>query len=273
MKKLEFSSSCELWEKAKAKALLSTTLLFEARRIDTTLKDPRAASLVEKAAALHVDWHALVLQGQLRRATGKFVEAAEAFQEAIDLIAYSDDEASSNQPSHAGAWKNEASKLERANLAAEADEAKHLAAAGPNGTLVASSDRDGNPGGVLSSAVDRGAVGIQVPAPVLFQFNSAELTRVGNDAAQQMADFLKQRSPKAIKVVGHTDRVGGEAYNLELSKRRAATVARFLKDNGITAHIDTDGKGFSEPRKMSKGAAYSQEQINELNRRVEFDWK
>src|SRR5262249_13364435 len=98
------------------------------------------------------------------------------------------------------------------------------------------------------------------------------LTAIGTDAAQQMIDFLKQRGPKSITVVGHTDHVGSEAYNLDLSKRRATTIAILLKDKGITARITAVGKGFLEPWKLSEGATYDQSEIDKLNRRVEFNW-
>lgn len=268
---LDNSITCEPWEKAKASGLLSQRLMAEARKSDPDLKDAsKIGSLIEKAAKLHADWRALELQGKLRRSAGRFREAAESFQEAINLIADWDG-AKSDAPS--GAWKNEASSAERSSLVTEADEAKHLAAAGPQGTLVvASSDRAGNPGGVFSAAVDRGAVGVRVPAPILFEFNSAQLTQIGSDAAQEMASFLKDRATGTIRVTGHTDRVGSDAYNIDLSNRRAATVAAFLRQNGITAKIVTAGKGFSEPRKLSAGSTYTQAQIDELNRRVEFDW-
>lgn len=260
---------CAPWEQDKANALLSTRLIAEARKIDPALKQPQAAALIEKAAQPAVDWRSLELKGRLQRAAGKFREATESFQQAINLIAVS-----GARDAPAGAWKNEATRAERANLAAQADEAKHLAAAGPQGVLVAAaSDRAGNPGGVFSAAVDRGAVGVKVPVPVLFEFNSAQLTNVGKQAAAEFASFLKGRDPKSITVTGHTDRVGSEAYNMDLSKRRAATVASFLKDNGVAGTIATAGKGFAEPWKVSEGATYTQAQIDELNRRVEFDWK
>jgi len=270
VQKLEHSITCEPWEQDKAKALLSTQLVFEARKIDRTLRMPAAASLVEKAANFAADWHALELKGRNLRAANKFEAATVAFQEAINLIAVWDQKKSQ---APADAWKNDASETERANLAAEADEAKHLAASGPQGVLVAAStDRAGNPGGVFSAAVHRGAVGIRVPAPILFEFNSAHLTKIGADAAREIAEFLKKQDPASITVTGHTDRTGTDTYNMDLSKRRATTVAGFLKENGITARITTAGKGFSEPRQLSDGTSYSQAQIDELNRRVEFDW-
>ncbi len=267
--KVENSIACETWEKRKAKGLLSQRLVSEAKKIDPNLKNASAISYIEKAANLNADWHTLELFGKLQRSAGRFQAAATSFQSAIDLIADWNAE-KSDVP--AGAWKNEANPSERVNLAAEADEAKHLAAAEQGVLVAASTDRDGNPGGVFSAAVDRGAVGIKVPAPILFEYNSAQLTRVGGEAAIEIANFLKDRNPKSITVTGHTDHVGSEAYNMDLSTRRAATVVAFLKEKGIAARIVTVGKGFSEPRKLSQGTNYTQSQIDELNRRVEFDW-
>ena len=260
--------TCDPWEEGKADALLSTRLVAEARKIDPTLKQPQAIALIERAAQPAVEWRSLELKGRLQLSAGKFREATESFQQAINLIAVS---GAAGAP--AGSWKNEATREERANLAKQADEAKHFAASGPQGVLVAAaSDRAGNPGGVFSAAVDRGAIGVRVPVPILFEFNSAQLTKVGMEAAQEFVSFLKGRDPKSITVTGHTDHVGTEAYNMDLSKRRAATVASFLKDNGITGKIVTVGKGFSVPWKVSEGSTYTQSQIDDLNRRVEFDW-
>jgi outer membrane protein OmpA-like peptidoglycan-associated protein len=266
------STTCEPWEEDKAGGLLSKRLISEARKIDPALKQTRAAALIEKAAMLAVDWRSLELLGRQQRSAGRFREAVVSFQTAINLIANSDENKKDKRLSVA-AWKNKADKAERATLATEADEAKHLAAAGPQGVLVAaSSDRAGKPGGVFSAAVGRGAVGVRVPIPIFFEFNSAQLTGVGTEAAEEIASFLKGRDPKSITVTGHTDHVGSEAYNIDLSKRRAAAVAAFLKDKGVTARFVTVGKGFSEPWKNSQGANYTQSQIDELNRRVEFDW-
>ena len=70
-----------------------------------------------------------------------------------------------------------------------------------------------------------------------------------------------------MKIVGHTDSDGDEKSNLDLSKRRAASVKNVLsKDFGIAmARMGTDGKGESEPVSPN-----STPEGKANNRRVEF---
>jgi outer membrane protein OmpA-like peptidoglycan-associated protein len=82
-----------------------------------------------------------------------------------------------------------------------------------------------------------------------------------------IAKVLKENQAVRIKISGHTDSDGNDALNLDLSKRRAASVKNELvKQFGIDAgRIETDGKGESEPispNTSPEGKA--------KNRRVEF---
>jgi outer membrane protein OmpA-like peptidoglycan-associated protein len=232
-------------------------------RADPTQADA-AARMVEKAAAQDVSWAAAVALGDLQVTRHAYVDAARSYQDAIDLIASEEDPAT-------------IAKIPRDTLtylARRADETRHLAAAGANGTLVAARpDRDGNLGGAFSALLDRGPEAVRVSSPILFVYDSDQFTPVGTDAAEEFVRLLKERHPGSIVITGHTDRIGSDAFNLELSKRRAQNVASFLKANGVTGTITIVGKGRSEPRVLSDPTAYTQEQIDELNRRVEFDWK
>jgi OOP family OmpA-OmpF porin len=69
-----------------------------------------------------------------------------------------------------------------------------------------------------------------------------------------------------IKIVGHTDNVGSDASNLELSKKRAIAVSNYLVTKGVDASkITTDGKGESMPI-----ATNDTPEGRDKNRRVEF---
>lgn len=86
-------------------------------------------------------------------------------------------------------------------------------------------------------------------------------------AIKEIAAVLKENPSVKIKIVGHTDSDGDDAKNLDLSKRRAASVKNYLvsqfQANG--GNIETEGKGESAPMESnntSEGKA--------KNRRVEF---
>jgi OOP family OmpA-OmpF porin len=82
-----------------------------------------------------------------------------------------------------------------------------------------------------------------------------------------IAQVLTDNPDVKIKIVGHTDSDGADAANLDLSKRRAASVKNELaKSFGIDAsRIETDGKGESQPI-----APNDTPSNKALNRRVEF---
>lgn len=82
-----------------------------------------------------------------------------------------------------------------------------------------------------------------------------------------IADVLQENPTVKIKIVGHTDSDGDDKSNLDLSKRRSASVKNVLvKDFGIeVTRIETDGKGEGAP------IAPNDSGVNKaLNRRVEF---
>ncbi len=83
-----------------------------------------------------------------------------------------------------------------------------------------------------------------------FRFNDDHLTTEGKDAVIEMAGIIKRRKGSELKitVVGHTDRIGSDKKNLDLSRRRAATVKAALIAEGIPATaIETAGMGASMP--------------------------
>jgi flagellar motor protein MotB len=102
---------------------------------------------------------------------------------------------------------------------------------------------------------------------ILFDVNSDKIKPESYGTLKSIADILKENADVKVKIVGHTDSDGSDAANLDLSKRRAASVKASLeKDFGIDdSRMETDGKGESQPmadNKTSEGKAN--------NRRVEF---
>jgi len=69
-----------------------------------------------------------------------------------------------------------------------------------------------------------------------------------------------------IEVQGHTDERGDDAYNLDLSERRAAAVMAYLTSHGVDAkRLQAEGYGETQPKDRRHT-----EQAWALNRRVEF---
>ena len=66
-----------------------------------------------------------------------------------------------------------------------------------------------------------------------FEHDSAKLTRESKSLLPEVLKTIKNRKPNEVYVVGHTDLVGTEAYNIELSSRRANYVRDLLVSSGI----------------------------------------
>jgi outer membrane protein OmpA-like peptidoglycan-associated protein len=109
--------------------------------------------------------------------------------------------------------------------------------------------------------------GKAVTNDILFDVNSDVIKSQSYPVVNQIGDALKANSGLKIKITGHTDNDGNAALNMDLSKRRAASVKKYLIANyGIEdSRILTDGKGASEPV-----ASNSTAEGKAKNRRVEF---
>lgn len=83
-----------------------------------------------------------------------------------------------------------------------------------------------------------------------FEFNSAQLSTDAQLLLNRLGRALNSAElhSQHFKITGHTDAVGSEAYNLELSQRRAQSVENYLFRNiqiGVD-RLQTEGKGFSQ---------------------------
>lgn len=102
---------------------------------------------------------------------------------------------------------------------------------------------------------------------IYFDVNKDVVKSESYGTIKEIAKVLTDNPNVKIKIVGHTDSDGDDKSNLDLSKRRAASVKNVLvKEFSIDAsRIETDGKGESEP------IAKNDSGVNKaINRRVEF---
>ncbi len=102
---------------------------------------------------------------------------------------------------------------------------------------------------------------------ILFDVNSAIIKPESYGTLKEMANVLKEYPDLKVKIIGHTDADGNDVSNLDLSKRRAASVkAALAKEFGIVENrMETDGKGEGEPMDKNDNPAGKAN-----NRRVEF---
>ncbi len=90
---------------------------------------------------------------------------------------------------------------------------------------------------------------ITLPERVLFDFDQAELRAEAAPTLAQVADVVRFYEDAPVSIRGHTDDVGNEAYNDDLSRRRAEVVAAKLEDaHGVDpARLDVMGVGERQP--------------------------
>jgi OOP family OmpA-OmpF porin len=89
---------------------------------------------------------------------------------------------------------------------------------------------------------------VTLAADALFDFDKAVLRPEGKAKLEEVVQKAKQLNLEVILAVGHTDRIGKDAYNQKLSEKRAAAVKEFLVSKGIEANrVYTEGKGETQP--------------------------
>lgn len=101
---------------------------------------------------------------------------------------------------------------------------------------------------------------------VNFKFDSSEIESNSEEILNQAVAALNSAAAVDIRIEGHTDSTGSDAYNQKLSQRRAAAVQAYLVQHGIpAARLSTEGKGESQPVAPNTTAEGRYQ-----NRRVEF---
>lgn len=89
---------------------------------------------------------------------------------------------------------------------------------------------------------------VVLSARTLFAFDSDQLTSEGRAAIDELVRDAGGEAAGPIVVTGHTDRIGPEDYNMNLSERRAGSVADYMIQQGVPASaITASGRGESEP--------------------------
>ncbi|MCC8939948.1 OmpA family protein [Bradyrhizobium sp. Arg68] len=92
----------------------------------------------------------------------------------------------------------------------------------------------------------------KIDLEIHFDYNSADISKGSTQAVQELGKALSDASLKGSTFVlaGHTDAVGGESYNQDLSERRADTIKKYLVEHyGLTgSNLVTVGYGKTKPK-------------------------
>jgi OOP family OmpA-OmpF porin len=101
---------------------------------------------------------------------------------------------------------------------------------------------------------------------VHFEFNKARLMLDSKTVLRKVAESLANEPDVSIIIMGHTDSVGSDVYNLKLSQERAQSVVNYLGTQGIEPARQT-AKGYGESKPVGDN---NTEDGRERNRRVEL---
>ncbi|MFN2440748.1 MAG: OmpA family protein [Chitinophagaceae bacterium] len=106
-----------------------------------------------------------------------------------------------------------------------------------------------------------------VTSGINFDVNSDKIKPDSYGILKEVATVLKENEAVKIKIIGHTDSDGDDSKNMELSKKRAASVKNVLANEFqiSSSRMETDGKGESAPISKNDTPAGKAQ-----NRRVEF---
>jgi outer membrane protein OmpA-like peptidoglycan-associated protein len=120
---------------------------------------------------------------------------------------------------------------------------------------------------IPGATVERVGEGIQVTfaSGLLFDFDSDHVRADAADNLRNLAASLDQYPNTELVIIGHTDAMGSDSYNHDLSERRSSAAARYIAARGVDrGRIRTIGRGEIEPV-----ATNDSETGRQKNRRVE----
>ncbi len=232
--------------------------LARSRQVDEEVKDANSAgdklrleARTREAEKARMDATAAQNQSQTAR--------AQARQAQID--------AANAQENAVAATRMAAADRAQSIAAQEAAAAERLRAEQATGAAIAAQDRvrqlEAQLKDIEGKQTERGL--LVTLGDVLFAFNKAELTTQASPRLDKLASFLKQFPQRKLLVEGYTDAVGTDAYNMELSQRRADAIRDALAQRGVdTTRIVTKGYGKAYPVADNSGV-----DGRAMNRRVE----
>ena len=117
---------------------------------------------------------------------------------------------------------------------------------------------------------EKGDVQVQLD-PIYFNFDEWDIKPSAAITLDMLVDFMKKYDQMEVEISAHTDARGSDDYNLDLSKKRAASTVEYLVSRGIEAtRLRSIGYGELQPlNKCTKENMCTKEEYD-INRRSEF---
>jgi outer membrane protein OmpA-like peptidoglycan-associated protein len=107
---------------------------------------------------------------------------------------------------------------------------------------------------------------LRMPSDVTFASNQSAINPRFNATLDDVAGVLNRYDQSIVDIIGHADSDGADDYNLNLSRQRASSVARYLVSRNVLAdRLYVDGRGESAPIATNATA-----EGKAMNRRVEI---
>jgi outer membrane protein OmpA-like peptidoglycan-associated protein len=107
---------------------------------------------------------------------------------------------------------------------------------------------------------------LSLNSEVSFDFGKDAVKPAFYSTLDKLSDVINKYNRTVVHVVGHTDNVGSDGFNQQLSERRAQSVSDYMIDRSVrVSRLLTEGRGEYEPRESN-----ASESGRALNRRVEI---
>lgn len=215
------------------------------------------------ATKKHVAKVVAPIEGRVTDSEKKLAENQSAINELEGGVTRADERAMDADKKAVAAGQEASRANERAGQAGQrADEARSLAERG----LSKIGDVENSVNSVQNTIQNLDTFKMVAEDSVLFRFGRSVLDQAAKDKLDQAVSQVQGMRAYVIEVHGFTDRVGNKDYNLELSRKRANEVVRYLtvNHNIPLRRIHVIGLGSEKPADEAKTRA-----ANAANRRVE----
>jgi len=114
---------------------------------------------------------------------------------------------------------------------------------------------------------DEESIQINLSSDILFDFDESEIREDAEDVLKNIIPIIQKFNNAEVKIVGHTDSIGTNLYNQNLSLARAKACENWIKEriDLTTQRFISDGKGETVPISSN-----DTDENRQKNRRVEI---